>query len=80
MSDLKVYCTKDFYNRYLLTGHLIGCSPATRNDLLFENREKHEDLSVRLSIDVRKHSIINIDKEWMGGREVEGSWYQIVRN
>jgi|GEM_PF-1872193 hypothetical protein len=80
MSDLKVYCTKDWYRDYFITGRLIACSPSTRNNLLLEDREIHNDLNVRLSIDKRSHEISEIDSEWMGKElKPEGNWYDIIK-
>lgn len=77
MPDLKIYCTQFFYDSYQKNGHLIGCSPKTRNKLLSENRKHHKDLNIRLSIDRRKHDIRKIDAEWLHGRPPVGDWYQI---
>lgn len=80
MSDLKVYCTKDWYRDYLITGRLIACSPSTRNNLLLEDREAHNDLNVRLSIDKRSHEISEIDAEYMGEElKPEGDFYDIIK-
>lgn len=78
MPDLKVYCTKDWYLSYMMTGRVIACSPGTRNELLLDDREAHKDLNVRLSIDKRSHAISKIDKEWLGCKPV-GNWYDIIR-
>jgi len=78
MPDLKVYCTKDWYLSYMITGRVIACSPGTRNELLLEDRKKHDDLNVRLSIDKKSHKISKIDKDWLGC-EPEGNWYDIIR-
>jgi len=78
MPDLKVYCTKDWYLSYMITGRVIACSSGTRNGLLLKDRKKHDDLNVRLSIDKKSHKISKIDKEWLGC-EPEGNWYDIIR-
>lgn len=78
MSDLKVYCSKEWYLNYMAKGRVIACSPGTRNNLLLEDSEFHNDLNVRLSIDRRRHKIIKIGQEWLG-REAEGNWYDIIR-
>ena len=72
--DLKCYCTKDMKTNYDKGGILYACSPETKTELLKEDRKRHKDLNIRLSLDRNKHRILPLAvPQFISG------WYEISK-